>query len=53
MMIIILSIIVGLVLVCAVLVGMICALVKEIRRWRIKCMYLETEMKRSDREMLQ
>ena len=53
MMIIILSIIAGLILICAVLVGVICALVKEIRRWRIKCMYLETEMKRSDREMLQ
>lgn len=53
MMIIILSIIAGLILICAVLVGVICALIKEIRRWRIKCMYLETEMKRSDKEMLQ
>lgn len=53
MMIIILSIIAGLILICAVLVGVICALVKEIRRWRIKCMYLKTEMKRNDREMLQ
>lgn len=53
MMIIILSIIAGLILICAVLVGVICALVREVRRWRIKCMYLETEMQRSDREMLQ
>lgn len=53
MMIIILSIIAGLVLICAILVGVICALVREIRRWRIKCMYLETELQRSDREMLQ
>lgn len=52
-MIIILSIIAGLILICAVLVGVICALIKEIRRWRIKCMYLETEMKRSDKEMTQ
>lgn len=53
MMIIILSIIAGLILICAILVGVICALVREVRRWRIKCMYLETEMQRSDREMLQ
>lgn len=53
MMIIILSIIAGLILICAILTGVICALVREVRRWRIKCMYLETEMQRSDREMLQ
>lgn len=51
--IIIFSIIAGLVLICAILTGVICALVREVRRWRIKCMYLETEMQRSDREILQ
>lgn len=50
---IVLVIIVSLVIVIAIMSGIIAALVSEIRRWRLKVAYLESEIKRNDKEMLQ
>lgn len=50
-------ILVGIIAVCimviAVLGAVIGLLCKEIRRWRLKVAFLESEIRRSDREMLQ
>ena len=37
----------------SITIAIIFELVKEIRRWRLKVVYLETAIKRNDEEMLQ
>ena len=41
------------IMVIAVLTAVIILLAKEIRRWRLRVAFLESEIKRSDKEMLQ
>lgn len=41
------------IMVIAVLTAVIILLTKEIRRWRLRVAFLESEIKRSDKEMLQ
>lgn len=41
------------IMIIAVLVVVITLLTKEIRRWRLIVAFLESEIKRSDKEMLQ
>ena len=50
-------IMVGIIAVCIMIIGVLTAIIillcKEIRRWRFKVAYLESEMRRNNKEMLQ
>ena len=50
-------ILVGIVAVCIIVIAVLGAVIgllcKEIRRWRLRVAFLESEIRRSDKEMLQ
>lgn len=50
---ILLGIIAVAIIIIAVLVAVITLLAKEIKRWRLRVAFLESEIRRSDKEMLQ
>lgn len=50
---VLLGIIAAAIIIIAVLTAIIVLLIKEIKRWRLRVAFLESEIRRSDKEMVQ